>query len=114
MLGTMMQSPLTLTSLFERAGKLFPKVEVVSKRPDNSTHRYTYGDFYRRARSLASALQNYGLRPGDRVGTLMWNHSAHLEAYFAIPVIGGVLHTLNLRLHPDELTYIVNHAEDRF
>ena len=114
MKGNMMQYPLTLVSLFERAGKLFGEVEIVSRRPDNSTHRYTYGDWYRRTRVLAAALQNYGIRPGDRVATLMWNHYSHLEAYFAIPVIGGVLHTLNLRLHPDELTYIVNDAQDRF
>jgi fatty-acyl-CoA synthase len=114
MKGTMMHFPLTLTSLFERAGKLFPNVEIISKRPDDSTHRYTYGDWYRRAQALASALQESGVQPGDRVATLMWNHYLHLEAYFAIPVVGGVLHTLNLRLHPDELTYIVNHARDRF
>ena len=114
MKGTMMQFPLTLVSLLERAGKLFPKVEIISQRPDNTTHRYTYGDLYRRARALASLLQDFGLQAGDRVATLMWNQYAHLEAYFAIPVIGGVLHTLNLRLHPDELAYIVNHAEDRF
>ena len=114
MQGTMMQFPLTLVSLFERAGKLFPKTEIVSQLPDNSTHRSTYADFHRRARSLAAALQAYGLQPGDRVATLMWNHWMHLEAYFAVPVIGGVLHTLNLRLHPDELAFIVNHAEDRF
>jgi acyl-CoA synthetase (AMP-forming)/AMP-acid ligase II len=112
--GTMMQFPLTLISLLERAGKLFPKVEIISQRPDNTTHRYTYGDLYCRARALASLLQDFGLQPGDRVATLMWNNSAHLEAYFAIPAVGGVLHTLNLRLHPDELAYIVNHAEDRF
>lgn len=114
MKGTMMQFPLTLVSLLERAGKLFPKVEIVSQRPDHSTHRYTYGDLYRRARSLAAILQESGLRPGDRVATLMWNHYAHLETYFAAPVVGGVLHTLNLRLHPDELAFIANHAEDRF
>jgi len=114
MKGTMMPSPLTLVPLLERAGKLFPKVEIVSRRPDNSTHRYTYGDWHRRARALAAVLQDFGIRPGDRVATLMWNHYVHLEAYFAIPVVGGVLHTLNLRLHPDELTYIVNHAQDRF
>jgi fatty-acyl-CoA synthase len=114
MKGTMMPFPLTLTSLFERAGKLFPDVEIISQRPDNSTHRYTYGDWYQRALALASVLQEAGVRPGDRVATLMWNHYLHLEAYFAIPVIGGVLHTLNLRLHPDELAFIVNHAEDRF
>ena len=109
-----MHSQLTLASLLERAGKLFPRTEVVSHRPDNSAHRYTYGDLYRRARALAAALQAAGMRPGDRVATLMWNHYLHLEAYLGIPAIGGVLHTLNLRLHPDELAYIVNHAEDRF
>jgi fatty-acyl-CoA synthase len=114
MKGTMMQSPLTMVSLFERAGKLFPEAEVISRRPDSSTHRYRYADWYLRARALAAALQDRGIKPGDRVATLMWNHYIHLEAYFAVPVIGGVLHTLNLRLHPDELTYIVNHAEDRF
>ena len=113
MKGTMMQFPLTLTSLFERAGKLFPSVKIVSRRPDNSIHRCTYSDIYRRARALADVLQQSGVRPGDRVATLMWNHSSHLEAYFAIPIIGGVLHTLNLRLHPDELAFIINHAEDR-
>jgi acyl-CoA synthetase (AMP-forming)/AMP-acid ligase II len=111
MKGTMMQSPLTMVSLFERAGKLFPEAEVISRRPDSSTHRYRYADWYLRARALAAALQDRGIKPGDRVATLMWNHYIHLEAYFAVPVIGGVLHTLNLRLHPDELTYIVNHAE---
>jgi fatty-acyl-CoA synthase len=110
----MMPSQLTLTPLFERVAKLFPKVEIVSRRPDDTTRRYTYGDFYRRARALGAALQDYGIRPGDRVATLMWNHYMHLEAYFGIPIVGGVVHTLNLRLHPDELTYIINHAQDRF
>jgi fatty-acyl-CoA synthase len=110
----MKPSQLTLIPLLERAGKLFAHTEVVSQRPDNSTHRYTYGDLYRRARALAAALQRRGLRPGDRVATLMWNHYVHLEAYFGIPVVGGVLHTLNPRLHLDELAFIVNHAEDRF
>jgi fatty-acyl-CoA synthase len=112
MKGTMMRFSLTLASLLERAGKLFPNVEIVSSRPDNSIHRYTYGEMHQRARKLATALQALGLRCGDRVATLMWNHHVHLEAYFGIPSIGGVLHTLNLRLHPDELVHIVNHAED--
>jgi fatty-acyl-CoA synthase len=114
MRGTMMQFPLTLASLLERAGKLFPTVEVVSSRPDNSIHRYTYREMYQRARALAAALQAAGLRRGDRVATLMWNHHAHLETYLGVPSVGGVLHTLNLRLHPDELVQIVNHAEDRW
>ena len=114
MKGTMMEFPLTLPSLFERAGKLFPQVEIISQCPDNRTHRYTYGEWYRRTNSLAAMLQDCGIKRGDRVATLMWNHSVHLEAYFGIPIVGGVLHTLNLRLHPDELAFIINHAEDRF
>jgi fatty-acyl-CoA synthase len=114
MKGTMMQFPLALAPLLERAGKLFSTVEVVSSRPDNSIHRYTYREMYQRTRALAAALQAVGLRCGDRVATLMWNHHVHLEAYLGVPSVGGVLHTLNLRLHPDELAQIVNHAEDRW
>ncbi|HET7205912.1 MAG TPA: long-chain fatty acid--CoA ligase [Terriglobales bacterium] len=105
---------LTLPVLLERTAKLFSKVEIVSRRPDHSLHRYTYGDFYRRARALAEQLQRAGIQPGDRVATLMRNHYAHLEAYFGIPCCAGIAHTLNFRLHPDELAYIINHAEDQF
>src|SRR5271170_5588156 len=114
MQGTMMSYPLTLTHILERAGKLFPGQEVLSRMPDRSLHRSTYGNVYRRARSLAGALQLAGLKRGDRVATLMWNHYAHLEAYFGILISGGVLHTLNLRLAPSEIAYIANHAQDRF
>lgn len=110
----MMQFPLTLAPLLERAGKLFSTVEIVSSRPDNSIHRYTYREMRRRARALAAALQALGLHRGDRVATLMWNHHVHLEAYFGVPCVGGVLHTLNLRLHPEELAHIINDAEDRW
>ncbi len=112
--GLMMDFPLTLAPLLERAGKLFGKVEIVSRRPDRQMARATYGDFGRRARRLGRALADAGLERGDRVATLMWNHSAHLEAYFGVPVAGGVLHTLNLRLHPDEIAAIANHAGSRF
>lgn len=111
---TMMDYPLTLVHILERAGKLFGEVEVVSRKPDRSLHRYTFADLYRRARQLAECLTAAGLKRGDRVATLMWNHYAHFEAYFGIPVAGGVLHPLNLRLHPNEIAYIVNHAQDRF
>ncbi len=110
----MMQSGLTLTPFLDRAGKFFPAVEVVSRLPDGSIRRSTYADLYRRARALAAGLQQLGIRPGDRVATLMWNHSTHLEAYFGIPAAGGVVHTLNLRLHPDELAYIANHGAARW
>lgn len=112
--STMMRYPLTLIPIFERAGKLFGDVELVSRMPDKSLHRQTYGDFYRRARALGRALIDAGMKKSDRVATLMWNHSAHLEAYFGVPVAGGVIHTLNLRLHPDDLAFIVNHAADRY
>jgi fatty-acyl-CoA synthase len=112
--ATMMRFPLTLTTILERAGRLFPAVEIVSRLPDRSLHRTEYGTFSRRARALAEALTRAGLRSGDRVATLMWNQSVHLECYFGIPAAGGVLHTLNLRLHPDEIAYIAGHAQDRF
>jgi len=110
----MMNYPLTLVHLLERAGRYFSKVEIVSRFPDRSLHRTTYGELYLRARALAEALTRCGIERGDRVATLMWNHCAHLEAYFGIPAAGAVLHTLNLRLHPDDLSYIVSHAGDRF
>lgn len=114
MQGAMMNYPLTLISVLERAGTLFGSQEIVTRLPDKSLHRYTYAEFYRRARALAEALQRAGLQKGDRVATLSWNTYAHLEAYFGVPAAGGVLHTLNLRLHPNDLAYIVEHAGDRF
>jgi fatty-acyl-CoA synthase len=114
MRGSMMDFPLTVNHIFERAGRLFRDCEIASRRPDRSMHRYTYGDFHRRGKHLASALERAGLRTGDRVATLMWNHYGHLEAYFGVPLAGGVVHPLNLRLHPEELAFIVNHARDRF
>jgi len=112
-LATMMDGALTLDRLVERSEKLFGTVEVVSRRPDKSLHRTTFGAVCARARKLAEALARFGLRPGDRVATLMWNNAPHLELYLGAPLAGCVVHTLNLRLHPDDLTYIVNHAEDR-
>src|SRR5919205_803734 len=114
MKSTMMSVPLNLSHFLERAGKLFGGQEIVSRMPDKSLHRYTYADFYRRARLLAEALQRAGLQRGDRVATLMWNHYAHYETYFGAIVAGGVLHTLNLRLSPDDIGFIAQHAQDRF
>jgi len=111
--GSMMDYPLTLTHVLERAAKIYPAREIVSRLSDGSMHRYAYLDFYRRVHRLAHALQSLGLQAGDRIGTLCWNSSRHLELYFAIPCAGFVLHTLNLRLAPEQLAYIINHAEDR-
>jgi len=114
MRGTMMDFPLTLTAILERAAKQFAKVEILSRRPDRSLVRTNYRAFAQRARRLASAMTNLGLQRGDRVASMMWNHSGHLEAFFGVPCAGGILHTLNLRLHPHEIATIANHAKDRF
>src|SRR5207253_1711866 len=104
---------LTLTHILERSAKLYPRKEIASRVADGSMHRYTYADFHRRVHQLAHALQALGVKPGDRIGTLCWNSYRHLELYFAVPCAGAVLHTLNLRLASDQLSYIINHAEDR-
>jgi acyl-CoA synthetase (AMP-forming)/AMP-acid ligase II len=114
MRGTMMDFPLTLPTILERSGKIFPRVEIISRKPDKSIIRTSYGEFYDRARRLAAALLKLGLKPGDRVASMMWNHSGHLEAFFGVPCAGGILHTLNLRLHPHEIAGIAKHAGDRF
>jgi fatty-acyl-CoA synthase len=113
MQSTMMRHPLVLPRALARAETFYAGREIVSRYADRSLHRYGYGAMAGRARRLAGALRRAGLKPGERVGTLMWNHHIHLEAYFGIPGAGGVMHTLNLRLHPDELAFIANHAEDR-
>ncbi len=112
MTGLMMDYPLTLHHLLERAGRLFPNKEIVTRSPDG-VHRYQYRDHYRRTHRLARVLEKLGVKAGERVGSLAWNHYRHLELYFAIPCYGAVLHTLNLRLSSDDLAYIINHAEDR-
>jgi fatty-acyl-CoA synthase len=113
MRGTMMDYPLTLQMIFERGTRLFPEREIVTGGLTGQ-HRYTYREFGQRVHRLANALKDLGLKPGDRVGTFGWNHHRHLELYFGVPMQGAVLHTLNIRLFHDQLTYIVNHAEDRF
>jgi fatty-acyl-CoA synthase len=114
MRGTMMDLPLTVSMLADRPARFFPDVEVVSRQPDRALHRTTWGPVIERARSLAGALLRAGLQRGDRVATLMWNHAPHLETYFAAPLAGGVVHTLNLRLSADDLAYIASHAQDRY
>ena len=114
MKSTMMARPLSLNDQLERAGSLFAGNTIVSRLPDKSFKTHTYGQWHRRTRALASALQQLGLKKGERVATLCWNHHAHLEAYFGIPAAGGVMHTLNLRLAPDEIGWIAGNADDRF
>ena len=111
-LHTMMHLPLTLETILQRAEGPVAGVELVSRRADKTLSRSTWGEVARRARKLARALAQSGVKPGDRVATLMWNHAAHLEAYLGVPLTGAVLHTLNLRLHPDDIAYIANDAGD--
>jgi fatty-acyl-CoA synthase len=104
---------LTLPAILRRAEQLYGYREIVTRRPDKSFHRHTFADFVSRSKRLAVALKKLGLEDGDRVGTLGWNTYQHLEAYFGAPCSGAVLHTLNPRLHEDDLSFIANHAEDK-
>ncbi len=108
----MMNVPLNVSSLLERAERFFPKKMVVS-RTSSGIQRYTYRDIGKRTRKLAHTLVKLGAKKGDKIGTLAWNHHRHLEAYFAAPGIGAVLHTINIRLTPENIVYIINHAEDK-
>jgi fatty-acyl-CoA synthase len=108
---TMMNTPLTMRVLMERGPLYASDTEIVSKTRDG-IHRYTYADMGRRAKQLANALTKLGIKQGDRVATLAWNSYRHLEIYYAVPCMGAVLHTLNLRLSAEHLSYIINHAED--
>ena len=111
--GLIMDFQLTIPAMLRRCEQLHYDREIVTRLPDKSLHRYTNGDMVQRAKRLAVALKKLGLEDGDRVATFCWNHYRHLECYVAIPCAGGVLHTLNLRLHENDLTYIANHAGDK-
>jgi 3-(methylthio)propionyl---CoA ligase len=112
MLGSMMDRPLLVSSLLEHAERQFGSTEIVSREPSGALYRYTFRDAASRARRLARALLQLGVAHGSRIATLAWNNHRHLEAYFAVSGAGAVLHTCNPRLHPEQLAYIVNHAED--
>ena len=113
MKGLIMDYPLTLTQLFERSRKLFHRKTMATRVPGHGLQRYTYADYAERVARLAAALARLDLRKGDRVGTFAWNSHRHMEVYFAAPLMGMVLHTVNIRLSPQDLTYIINHAEDK-
>lgn len=108
----MMNSPLLVGSLLEHAEKFFPKKKVISQTHDK-IHQFSYREIGKRTRRLMSVLERLGIQKGDRIGTLAWNHHRHLEVYFAAPGTGAVLHTINFRLSPEHIIYIINHAEDK-
>jgi len=110
--GLMMNRPLLISGILEHAAAQFGDQEVVSRETHGPLHRCTYADVARRARQLANALQQMGLKAGSAVGSIAWNNHRHLEAYYAVSGSGMVMHTCNPRLHPQQLIYIINHAED--
>ncbi|MDH5605148.1 MAG: AMP-binding protein, partial [Cyclobacteriaceae bacterium] len=114
MQGLMMNIPLTTNYILEYGNRIFPKKQIITRQPDGSMHRYTYRDMYKRSMQLANALtKKLRLKKTDRVATFAWNNYQHLELYYGIPAMGGVCHPLNLRLSVDQITFIVNHAEDQ-
>src|SRR5262245_32778598 len=111
--GSMMQQPLLISSLLTFAERNHGDQEIVSRRVEGDLHRQTYRDLGQRARRMANALAARGIGFGDRVGTLAWNGYRHMELYYAVSGSGAVLHTLNPRLHPDQVVWIADHAEDQ-
>jgi 3-(methylthio)propionyl---CoA ligase len=114
MLGLMQDQPLLISSLITYAERHHGHTEVVSRTIEGGIHRYTYRQAHARVRKLANGLKRLGVAPADRIGTLAWNGFRHFEIYFAVSGIGAVCHTINPRLFPEQITYIINHAEDRF
>src|SRR6478735_12310395 len=114
LMGQMMSQPLLISSIIQFADRYFGDTEVVSRRVEGDIHRYTYRDLHKRARQMANALGGLGVKMGDRVATLAWNGYRHMELYYAISGSGAVMHTINPRLHPEQIAYIANHAEDQY
>jgi fatty-acyl-CoA synthase len=112
MQGLMQEDQLVLTRILERATTFYPRQQIVTKTPAG-IHRETYEDVGQRAARLANALKELGVGPGDRVGSFGFNTFQHFELYFAVPCMGSILHTLNIRLYPDQVAWIANHAEDQ-
>jgi len=111
--GQMMRMPLLISSLIQHADRHHGDVQIVSRRVEGDIHRYTFRDCHRRARQMADALAGLGIDQGERVATIAWNGHRHMELYFAVSGSGAVLHTINPRLHPDQVSYMVDHAEDK-
>jgi 3-(methylthio)propionyl---CoA ligase len=112
--GLMQDQPLLISSLISFADRFHGATEIVSRMIEGPIHRYSYRDAHQRARRLAKALQRLGVGEADRVATLAWNGFRHFEIYYAVSGMGAVCHTINPRLFPEQIVYIVNHAEDRF
>lgn len=107
-----MDTPLLLTSFLKRAERYFPEKLIISRTGPDTIHRIPYKDYVKRTRKLADALTKLGMKKGTKVGSFAWNHHRHLEAYFAVPCAGAVLHMINIRLAPEHIIHVINHAED--
>ncbi|KIF82912.1 3-(methylthio)propionyl-CoA ligase [Noviherbaspirillum autotrophicum] len=114
LMGQMMNQPLLISSIIQHASRYFGDNEIVSRRVEGDIHRYTYRECHQRARKMANVLKGFDVKLGDRVATLAWNGYRHMELYYAISGSGAVMHTINPRLHPEQIAYIVNHAEDQY
>lgn len=114
LMGQMMSAPLLISSIIKHAARYYASTEIVSRRTEGDLHRYTYRDCELRARKVAQALGALDVGQGERVGTLAWNGYRHLEIYYGVSGMGAVCHTINPRLFPEQIAYIVNHADDRF
>ncbi|MFN9773430.1 MAG: 3-(methylthio)propionyl-CoA ligase [Burkholderiales bacterium] len=114
MQGLMMDMPLLVSNLLRHAARHFPDVEIVSRRVEGDLHRYSYRDCHDRSARLADAFTKRGVHVGDRIATLAWNGYRHMEIYYAAAGLGGVVHTINPRLHPEQIAWIVNHANDAY
>ena len=113
MRGRMMEAPLLISSLIEHAGTVHADQEIVTRTVEGPIHHSDWGTIRARSKQLARRLADFGIERGDRIATLGWNTHRHLEVYYAVSGMGAVCHTLNPRLHPTQLVYIVGHAEDR-
>ncbi len=114
MQGLMMDMPLLVSSLLRHAARHHGDAEIVSRRVEGDIHRYTYADCHARAARLADALTRRGVHQGERIATLAWNGYRHMELYYGVGGMGAVIHTINPRLHPEQIAWIVNHAGDAF
>ena len=114
LMGQMMSQPLLVSGIIAFAARHYGGTEIVSRRVEGDLHRYTYRDCHQRAQRMANALTGLGVTMGERVATLAWNGYRHMELYYAVSGSGAVLHTINPRLHPEQIAYIANHAEDQY
>ena len=114
MRGLMMDTPLLVSSLLRHGAAIYGDSEVVSRTVEGPIHRYGYAEAHRRSQQLANALTRLGVKLGDRIGTIAWNTYRHFEIYFGVSGMGAVCHTMNPRLHPSRILYMLDHAEDQY